>query len=161
MTKVAYTRDSLEVILSQLSTKVVHAISDGHYLRNLNFLLEFFAAWEKRPVNLTSMAYEWFCAISEVVIRLGPGEIPISGIPISGEARTHGYGGRDSSSHDPHHKNAETNFKAHSLMTRLRISSRSLSADSLESGLTLVRPVWTTSPFVLVRANMTRPSITT
>ena len=61
--------DSLEIILSHLSIRMMNAIVDGR--QNLNFLLEFLAAWEKRPVCLTSMAYEWCSAISEVAGTLG------------------------------------------------------------------------------------------
>ena len=71
--------DSLEVTLSQLSTKLVHAIAGGHCLRHLTYLMEFLEAWEKRPTSLTSMAYQWCCTISEAAARLGKGKIPISG----------------------------------------------------------------------------------
>ena len=63
--KIVCASDSLEVILSRLSTKLMGVIVDGHYLRHLNYLLEFLVAWEKRPTNLTSMAYQWCCTISE------------------------------------------------------------------------------------------------
>ena len=55
----------------------MHVIADGHCLRHLAYLLEFLVAWERRPVYLTSMAYQWCCAISEAVARLGPDKIPI------------------------------------------------------------------------------------
>ena len=45
------------------------AISDGRCLYYLRYLLEFLAAWEKRPVCLTPMAYQWCSAISEVAKR--------------------------------------------------------------------------------------------
>jgi len=74
--KILYASDSLEVILSHLSTKLMDVIADGRCLGHLKFLLEFLAAWEKRPRYLTPMAYKWFCATSEAAARLGPGEIP-------------------------------------------------------------------------------------
>ena len=67
------TSDSLEIILFRLSTRVIKAIGDGDGLQHLNFLLEFLAAWEKRPACVTLMAYEWCSAISEVAGRLGLG----------------------------------------------------------------------------------------
>ena len=75
---IEYYSDSLEVILSHLSTTLMNVIVDGHCLWPLNYLLEFFAAWEKRPANLTSVVYQWCCTISKAVARLGPGEIPTS-----------------------------------------------------------------------------------
>ena len=66
-----YTSDSLEIILSHLSARVMNAIVDGNGLEHLNFLLEFLAAWEKRPMCLTPMAYKWCSAISDVA-GLGP-----------------------------------------------------------------------------------------
>ena len=57
--------------------RVMKAISDGNLVQHLYFLLEFLAAWEKRPWYLTRMAYEWCSAISEVAGKLGQGEIPI------------------------------------------------------------------------------------
>jgi hypothetical protein len=51
-------------------------IADGICLEHLDFLLEFLAAWEKRPVYLTPMAYQWCSAISEAAGRLGVGEPP-------------------------------------------------------------------------------------
>ena len=53
-------------------------ITDGHCLVHLNYLLEFLGAWEKRPVYLTQMAYQWCCAIPEATTTLGLGEIPIT-----------------------------------------------------------------------------------
>ena len=41
-------------------------ITDGNNLECLGLLLEFLAAWEKRPVNLTQMAYQWCSTISEL-----------------------------------------------------------------------------------------------
>ena len=57
--------------------RVMKVISDGNLVQHLYFLLEFLAAWEKRPLCLTQMAYEWCSAISEVAGKLGQGEIPI------------------------------------------------------------------------------------
>jgi hypothetical protein len=52
-------------------------IADGNGLQHLNFLLEFLAAWEKRPPSLTPIAYEWCSALSEAAGRLGLGEPPV------------------------------------------------------------------------------------
>ena len=57
-------------------------IADGHCLEHLDHLLEFLAAWEKRPVNLTSMAYQWCCAIPKAATKLGLGKIPVSRPPL-------------------------------------------------------------------------------
>jgi len=54
------------------------SIADGRSLYHLNYLLEFLAAWEKRPAYLTPMAFQWCSAISEAAGRLGPSEMPIS-----------------------------------------------------------------------------------
>ena len=43
--KVAYASDSLEDILSYLSTRVTNAIADGKPLHHLYHLLEYLAAW--------------------------------------------------------------------------------------------------------------------
>jgi len=85
--KILYASDSLEVILSHLSTKFMDVIADGRCLGHLKFLLEFLAAWEKRPRYLTSMAYQWFCATSEAAARLGPGEIPSTTWTLSWSGR--------------------------------------------------------------------------
>jgi hypothetical protein len=69
-----YTSDSLETILSHLSTRVVDIIADGNHLLELNFLLGFLVAWEKRPKCLTPIAYQWCSVISEVIERLEPSE---------------------------------------------------------------------------------------
>ena len=66
--------DSLETILSHLSTKVINVIADGNCPQHLHYLLEFLAAWEKRPECLTSMAYQWCSAISEAAGRLKWGD---------------------------------------------------------------------------------------
>jgi hypothetical protein len=73
--KITDTSDSLETILSYLSTRVMNAIADGSCLQHLNYLLEFLAAWEKRPECLTPMAYQWCSAISEAAGRLEWGEL--------------------------------------------------------------------------------------
>jgi hypothetical protein len=52
-------------------------IADGICLEHLDFLLEFLAAWKKRPVRLTPMAYQWCSAISEAAGGLGLGELPV------------------------------------------------------------------------------------
>jgi len=46
-------------------------IADVDNLHHLYFLLEFLAAWEKRPPCLTPMAYKWCSALSEMA-ELGP-----------------------------------------------------------------------------------------
>ena len=79
---IAYASDSLETILSHLSTRVMKIIADGICLEHLDFLLEFLAAWEKRPASLTQMAYQWCSAISEAAGRLGLGELPIDRPPM-------------------------------------------------------------------------------
>lgn len=71
-----YASDSLETILTYLSTKVVTVIADVGWLPHLYYLLEFLAAWEERPACLTPMAYQWCSAISEVAGRVGPNETP-------------------------------------------------------------------------------------
>ena len=68
--------DSLEPILSHLSTRVINSVTDGSNLRHLRYLLEFLAAWEKRPAYLTRIAYQWCSALSEVAGGLGPSRIP-------------------------------------------------------------------------------------
>jgi hypothetical protein len=72
----AYASDSLETILSHLSTRVMDIIADGICLQHLDFLLEFLAAWGKRPACLTLMAYQWCSAISEAAGKLGLNELP-------------------------------------------------------------------------------------
>ena len=49
----------------------MNVITSGKSLGCLEYLLEFLAAWEKRPVELTHMAYQWCSAISEEAGRLG------------------------------------------------------------------------------------------
>jgi len=55
------------------------AIADGHCLKYVHYPLEFLVAWEKRPVNLTLMAYQWCCAIPEAAKKHGLGKIPVIG----------------------------------------------------------------------------------
>jgi len=45
-------------------------IAQGNLLRHLDYLMEFLAAWEKRPESLTPMAYQWCSAISEAAAKL-------------------------------------------------------------------------------------------
>jgi len=49
----------------------MNIIAHGNLLRHLDYLMEFLAAWEKRPEWLTPMAYQWCSAISEAAGRLG------------------------------------------------------------------------------------------
>jgi len=55
---------------------MTNIIPDGDSLQHLKYLLEFLAAWEKRPVCLTPMAYQWCSTISEAARRPGPSEPP-------------------------------------------------------------------------------------
>lgn len=86
-----HTSDSLEIILSHLSTRVTAAISDGNLLQHLYFLLEFLATWEKRPFYLTEMAYRWCSAISEAAGRLGEGGVPTIQPRLLGAQLSSGY----------------------------------------------------------------------
>ena len=52
-------------------------IADGTCIHHLNLLLEFLAAWEKRPECLTWMVCQWSSTISETVWRLRPSETQI------------------------------------------------------------------------------------
>ena len=54
----------------------MNSIADGSCL-HLNYLLEFLAAWEKRPAYLTPMAYQWCSAISEAAGGFDPSETTI------------------------------------------------------------------------------------
>jgi len=56
-------------------------IADGSCLGHLNYLLEFLAAWEKRPAYLTPMAYQWCSTISEAAGKLGP-SAPSRSLPL-------------------------------------------------------------------------------
>ena len=55
----------------------MNKIADGTCIHHLNFLLEFLAAWEKRPECLTQMVRQWCSTISEAVGRLRSGESQI------------------------------------------------------------------------------------
>jgi len=46
-------------------------IADGNCVQHLKYLLEFLAAWDKRPASSTPMAYQWCSALSEVAKSLG------------------------------------------------------------------------------------------
>ena len=71
------TSDALEGILSCLSIRMMDVIVDRECLGYLEPLLEFLAAWEKRPVHLTQMAYQWCSAISEAAGTLRKTEVSI------------------------------------------------------------------------------------
>ena len=75
--KVAYASNSLEDILSYLSTRVTKAIADGKRLHHLYYLLEYLAAWSGRPGCLTTMAYQWCFTISEAAESLVQRGIPL------------------------------------------------------------------------------------
>ncbi|KAF9783409.1 hypothetical protein BJ322DRAFT_1070651 [Thelephora terrestris] len=51
--------DSLEPIFSLLAPRVKNDIADGCGLSDLDFLLKFLEAWDKRPAFLAPMAYQW------------------------------------------------------------------------------------------------------
>ena len=53
-------------------------ILSGNRTQHLYYLLEFLAAWERRPAYLAPMTYRWCCAISEAAGRLEQREIPIT-----------------------------------------------------------------------------------
>ena len=53
----------------------MNAIAGGRCLHQLRYLLEFLAAWERRPAYLTPIAYQWCSAISEVAGRPNRSEI--------------------------------------------------------------------------------------
>jgi hypothetical protein len=69
------TSDALETILSNLSTQVTKVI-DEPLTKQLMRLLEFLAAWEKRPLYLTPIAYQWCSTISRAIEALEPSDIP-------------------------------------------------------------------------------------
>ena len=52
-------------------------IADGTCIHHLNLLLEFLAAWEKRPEYLTPMVCKWLDTISGAIGRLPPDETQI------------------------------------------------------------------------------------
>ena len=56
----------------------MNGITDGSCLHHLIYLLEFLAAWEKRPAYVTPITYQWCSTISEVAARLGPSRTTIS-----------------------------------------------------------------------------------
>ena len=58
--------DSLELILSLLAPRVANVIADGRNLEYLDCLLEFLAAWDKRPDFLTGIVYRWCSTLFEV-----------------------------------------------------------------------------------------------
>lgn len=68
---------SLETIISRLSIRMIKVIADGHDITPIIPLLEFLAAWKRRPWFLTRMAYEWCSAISEASGRHRSGELSI------------------------------------------------------------------------------------
>jgi hypothetical protein len=72
-----YTSDSLESILSQLSTRMMNIIADGNHLQDLYYLLEFLATWEKRPRCLTPLAYQWCSAFSKAAGRFKWSELTL------------------------------------------------------------------------------------
>jgi hypothetical protein len=75
-------------------------IVSGNDLQRLNPLLEFLVVWGKRPVWLTSMAYEWCSVISEAAGRLRLGELRVD-LPLEPQYRP---GPRDRSQpQDPAH----------------------------------------------------------
>jgi hypothetical protein len=59
----------------------MNVIANGPGLQHLNLLLEFLAAWQKRPVYLTPMAYQWCSTISEAAERLRLREVPVNPPP--------------------------------------------------------------------------------
>lgn len=65
--------ESLQDILSHLSTRVERAIADGRCVEHLKHLLNFLAAWEQRPAYLTPMTYGWCSAIAEATQNIRPG----------------------------------------------------------------------------------------
>ena len=67
---IVYTSDSLEPILSHLSTRVVDVITNGNGVQHLRHLLRFLVVWKERPPSLTPMAYQWCSAVSKVVRKL-------------------------------------------------------------------------------------------
>jgi len=54
------------------------AFANRNHLPYLIRLLDFLAAWEKRPACLTLMAYQWCLVFSEATEGLGQGDTPIS-----------------------------------------------------------------------------------
>ena len=73
-----YVSDSLETILHHLSARVMNIITDGNCLQHLEYLLEFLAAWEKRPAYIIPMAYQWCSTIAKAVERLGQRDVTLT-----------------------------------------------------------------------------------
>ena len=44
----------------------MNVIANGTHIEDLHYLLEFLAVWEKRPLSLIPMAYQWCSTLSEV-----------------------------------------------------------------------------------------------
>jgi hypothetical protein len=84
--KIVSASDSLDTILSHLSTRVKDIIASGNDLQRLDPLLEFLVAWGKRPAWLTSMAYEWCSVISEAAGRPRLGELPVD-LPLEPQSQ--------------------------------------------------------------------------
>lgn len=80
--------DFLEDIISHLSARISSLIADGRCPKHLHYLLEFFGAWEERPIWLTPMAYHWCATISEAAERLSPGTMSQPLSPSSPFSRT-------------------------------------------------------------------------
>lgn len=66
--------DALETIISHLSMQVLKTI-DEPITKQLMRMLEFLATWEKRPMYLTPLVYQWCSAISQVIGRLEPDDM--------------------------------------------------------------------------------------
>jgi len=62
-----YTSDSLEIILSHLSARVMATIANATFVEHLKYLLNFLAAWKERPACLTPMVYQWCSALSGMI----------------------------------------------------------------------------------------------
>ena len=54
---IVHASDSLEIILSHLSARVMDVIANGNRVERLKYLLKFLAAWKERPACLTPIAY--------------------------------------------------------------------------------------------------------
>ncbi|KAF9646305.1 hypothetical protein BDM02DRAFT_3130485 [Thelephora ganbajun] len=65
-----YASDSLDTILSHLSTRVMNVVVDGSGLHPLNYLLEFPVPRKKRPACPTPTVYQWCLVVSETAGRL-------------------------------------------------------------------------------------------
>ena len=62
--------ESVEIILSHISVRVMEAITNGGCLHHLDYLLVFLAAWGKRHERLAEMVLEWRSAIDAAGGRL-------------------------------------------------------------------------------------------